>query len=219
MKVVIQCAGSKVPSAGFFQTKAGKRVKFVAHPEKTPASSDWEWAHPDDDAPSDRPGTSWREQLDNYDDTRHDNPFKLLEAYRLYRPPIYRELVSKFGLENVLILSAGWGLVRANYPLPIYDITFSGNADAYKRRGKGDPYEDFCHLSPDDEGPIYFFGGKDYLPLFYRLAKQLPAEKIVFYASSEAPVQTGWRTVRYKPVHTNWHYACARAFLNDELSI
>jgi hypothetical protein len=40
-------------------------------------------------------------------------------------------LVEKFGIEKVFILSAGWGLIRADFLTPNYDITFSGSAEAF----------------------------------------------------------------------------------------
>lgn len=89
-RVVIQCAATKAPGAGFFETEAGQRIKFVAHPEDAPHSSEWLYARPDD--PSDVSGQSWRMRLDAYNAARH-NPFGLLEAYRLYRPRIYKDLV------------------------------------------------------------------------------------------------------------------------------
>ena len=53
-----------------------------------------------------------------------------------------------------------------------YDITFSAPAEAWKRRTKRDSFSDFAHLTQsdicDNENP-YFFGGRDYLPLYYAL--------------------------------------------------
>jgi hypothetical protein len=43
--------------------------------------------------------------------------------------------VDRFGLENVYVLSASWGLIRADFLTPYYDITFSSSADAYKIKG------------------------------------------------------------------------------------
>lgn len=63
----------------------------------------------------------------------------------------------RLGVSNVFILSAGWGLVRADYPLPVYDITVAKpakSADSYKWRRPTDEYHDFCHLHAGDPGPI-----------------------------------------------------------------
>lgn len=52
----------------------------------------------------------------------------------------------KFGLDNVMILSAGWGLIPAQFLTPRYDITFSASAEPYVRRRKNQAYEDFIWL-------------------------------------------------------------------------
>jgi hypothetical protein len=64
----------------------------------------------------------------------------------------------------------------------------------------------------DDNDPIVFVGGKDYLPLFRNLTARLPAPKIVFYNSGKAPdLAEGFEAVRYwTTTRTNWHYECAR---------
>jgi hypothetical protein len=217
-KVVIQCAATKAPGAGFFETEAGQRVKFVARPEEAPDSREWLYARPDD--PSDVPEQSWRMRLEAYN-AAGDNPFGLLEAYRLYRHPVYRELVRGLSVSNVFILSAGWGLVRADYPLPLYDITVvkpAKSADNYKWRQPTDNYHDFCHLHADDPGPIILMAGRAYLGLFQELTDILTFEKIVFYASDSPPSQSGWRTIRFRK-STNWQYSCARAFLAGEVAI
>jgi len=105
--VVMQCAGSKRDGAGHLTTKDGRPVSFVAHPELAPPAAGRLYARPDDQ--SDR-GASWREQLVAYNMTPHDNALGLLPAFELYKNDIYRALVSRFGIEDSYILSAGWGL-------------------------------------------------------------------------------------------------------------
>jgi hypothetical protein len=161
MIVVIQCAASKAPNAGHLVTADGKLVTFVAHPEIAPRNEDHVYARPDDDAGKRKP---WREVLLAYNREPNTNPLLLLPAYRLYENPIYGSLVERLGIENVYILSAGWGLIRSDFLTPDYDITFSQSArgdDAYKRRRKDDQYEDFCMLRQDTDDEILFFGGKD----------------------------------------------------------
>ena len=86
------------------------------------------------------PMISWRMELrgDSFCQRYNDNPGRnllhLCPAYQLYQNKTYGLLVDRFGLNTVYILSAGWGLVRADYLLPYYDITFSPSAEAYKRR-------------------------------------------------------------------------------------
>jgi hypothetical protein len=70
----------------------------------------------------------------------------LLPAWQLYDRPVYRELVHALGAENVFILSAGWGLLSADFLTPNYDITFSKTAKRYKRRRVRDRYRDFCRV-------------------------------------------------------------------------
>jgi hypothetical protein len=111
-----------------------------------------------------------------------DNP-----AYQLYENNVYGRLVDRFGLRNVYILSAGWGLIRADFLTPSYDITFSPSADAYKRRRKTDQCDDFCMLPGDTKRDIVFFGGKDYQPLFCLLTHAICSKKIVFYNSASVP--------------------------------
>ncbi len=217
MKVIIQCAASKAPGAGCLETRTGQPVKFVAQPEEAPRRKEWIYARPDD--LSDVPGQSWREQLVTYNMTGHDNPFGLLEAYRLYRNPVYQELVTGLRAANVFILSAGWGLIRADYLLPAYDITFTKSAEPYKRRRLRDKYKDFRHLYRDETGPVVFFGGKDYLPLLHEMTGPLPCNKVVFYASADPPKLPGWRAQRFETTkRTNWHYDCTRAFLKGKIS-
>jgi hypothetical protein len=165
MKLIIQCAGRKQPDAGSLRMRTGQRVKFVAHPEEAPSSTDRFYAHPD--GLSDIPGQTWRQQLAAYNANPLDNSLGLLEAYRLYRNPAYQELVAAFGLTKVFISSAAWGLVRADYLLPYYDLTFAHTkpGEGYKRRMQWDTYNDFSQLPNGENGPIVYFGGNNYLPL------------------------------------------------------
>jgi hypothetical protein len=125
MKVVIACAGSK--RGNYFQTTNGANVNFVAEPRQGQME-----ARPDD--PSDHPGKSWRDCLEDYNASyvgTGQNPLGLSAAYQLYSPNsrlygnIYKQLVIKFRTLNVFILSAGWGLIRSDYLTPNYDITFT----------------------------------------------------------------------------------------------
>ena len=78
---------------------------------------------------------TWRQVLFAYNnDTR--NPFGLYPAYRLYADNVYRRLANRFAVQNLYILSAGWGLIRADFLTPYYDITFSQTRkdQRYKRR-------------------------------------------------------------------------------------
>jgi hypothetical protein len=214
MRIVIQCAATKSPQAKRFRTEDGRSVLFVAEPAIAPPEPNILYARPDDPAGH---GQSWRLVLLTYNASRTENPVGLLPAYRLYQNAVYQRLVSKFGPTKVYILSAGWGLVSAEFLLPDYDITFSSMAPRFKRRRKSDPYQDFCML-PNDPDEIAF--GKDYLPLFLSLTKEVSAPKTVFFNSSFPPkTAPGYRMVRYATAtRTNWHYECANDLIDGRLS-
>jgi hypothetical protein len=90
MIIVIQCAASKRPNAGYFRARGGKKVLFVADPARAPASVDLIYARPYDRADD---GASWREHVARYNATPEVNPFGLSPAYELYENETYRELV------------------------------------------------------------------------------------------------------------------------------
>ncbi|MGE5063222.1 MAG: hypothetical protein ACM3IG_04065 [Myxococcales bacterium] len=70
-----------------------------------------------------------------------DNPLNLLPAYQLYAHDAYRALAQTFGIDEVFILSAGWGLISASFLTPAYDITFKATKTApWKRRRQDERY-------------------------------------------------------------------------------
>ncbi len=224
MKVLIQCAASKSDGAGTLRTTSGERVVFVADPGRcAPVTSSVRYARPDDT--SGENGTTWRDVLKRYNE-RPDNPHGLLRAGDLYAPTenefrnLYRELADRFGWDNVFILSAGWGLIRAPFLTPDYNITFSTQARKAKpwvwRNPKG-VWLDFNHLRDAQIGidePIHLFGGNDYRPLFYTLVTTLPGKKIVHYKGN-VERRDGFEYAEYKGSEKNrtWHYRAAKEFL------
>jgi hypothetical protein len=159
---------------------------------------------------------------EKYEETG-DNPCRLYKACQLYENSIYSELVEGFGIGKVYILSAGWGLIPAGFLTPYYDITFSKSANPpYKQRKPSDRYNDFALLPRETEEDIYFFGGKDYLPLFGDLTKDVRGQRTVYYQASPGSQYAklsqeikllGCRPVSYETTtRTNWHYGCARRF-------
>jgi hypothetical protein len=215
--VVIQCAGSKRCHAGSLRTTDGSRVSFVARPELGPPRKGIVYARPDD--PSDRGGT-WRDALLAYNETPADNPLGLLPAFELYQNEVYRTLVTRFGLESIYILSAGWGLITAAFLTPVYDITFSASAEGHARRRKGDPYRDLCMLPNDAAGPIVFLGSKEYVPLFATLTRTVRSMRTVFYNSSQPPSAPGCVLRRFDTrTRTNWQYKCAAAFIRGDIAV
>ena len=209
MIVVIQCAKKKRDGAGFLLTDEGRRVSFVADP-RAPSDGRYHYARPDD--LSDR-GVTWREVLLEYNRNPRNNPLGLYPAYQLYERGIYGELVERYGVEKTYILSAGWGLIRADFLTPCYDITFTQNAERHKRRRKRDPYDDFKMLPDETDEAVAFFGGKDYVPLFCDLTAPIKACRTVFYSSMRPPRAPGCTLQLFNTnTRTNWHYECRFSF-------
>lgn len=220
MKIVIQCAATKKAEAGHFRASDGTPIKFVAHPEAAPSDDNYVYARPDDRAEGG--STTWRNLVMRYNKENNDNeknPFGLVPAYQLYKNQVYGLLVEKYGIDNVLILSAGWGLMRADFLTPQYDITFKQGVDAFKKRRARDEYLDFYHLQDTPDDQIIFFGGMDYLPLFCKLTAGMRSERIIFYNSKTIPAVPGCRLVRYKTnQRTNWQYSCAEKFMKGKIN-
>lgn len=213
MIIVVQCAGTKQPTAGHLRTMDGKKVMFVAHPESAPDTPHILYAHPD--GPSDQFGT-WRDVLQRHNKEEVDNDWSLLPALDLYSNNVYAQLAKQVGYQKSFILSAGWGLVRGDYLLPSYDITFSRSADTYKKRGTMDVYRDFHMLTDDTDEPIYFFGGKDYVPLFCELTRSARGLRTVFFNSRTQPNAPGCQLEQVTTsARTNWHYSCIKRFIDS----
>ena len=189
---------------------------FVGNPKKAPQQIGTYYAKPDDLSDG---ANTWRDRLVEYNRAALENPLSLLPAYKIYKNNVYQDLVSKFGIEKVFILSAGWGLVAAGYLLPDYDITFSATAETYKRRTKQAVYRDFSQLDLSDADEIIFLGGKDYLPLLCSLMKKHAAQKLIYYNSAVIPsLPAGYRAIRYPTTtRTNWHYQCANDLIAGRL--
>lgn len=216
MIIVIQCASRKKADAGQLLHQNGKSVLFVAYPNLAPEIPNIHYAHPDDRSPN---GTSWREQLLALNENPDNNSLNLSPAWSLYLPPAYKSLVGKFGKDKVYILSAGWGLISADFLTPAYDITFSASADRYKRRRQKDNYKDLTMLKSDTDEPVIFLGGKDYIPLFCELTSHLPNQRIVIYNSDKVPLAPNCDTLRYNTsARTNWHYQCANAIIDGSFA-
>ena len=207
MKIVITCAGSKVAHAGRMKSSDGKPVEFVAHPHKV--------ANPDDVSDD---GPTWRERLQIYNEVSlAANPRNLAPAYELYKPDVYRRLVDVFGLENVHVLSAGWGLVKASFLLPKYDITFSSarKVEPFKRRRKSDSFCDFNHLDKGCADNLLFFGGVGYRPLFLELTEGYVGRRVVYFNSADIPDGNRVQPARFRTrTKTNWQYECATLVAN-----
>ena len=219
--IVIQCAARKRKESGCLQLGNGSRVLFVGRPEKAPRDGQYIYTHPDGTSDT---GEPWREKLLLYNELRkdagEDNPLGLLPAWKLYRHPVYTRLADKYETESLYILSAGWGLIRADFLTPNYDITFSNNAELCKRRRARDVYNDWRMLPDDTDRPIVFFGGQSYINLFCSLTARVKGARYLFYNSAKAPDAPGCQTVRfYTHRKTNWHYEAVQAFMNCRTGI
>lgn len=218
MKIIIQCAGKKQqgrPGSGLRRPSDNLPVKFVARPELAPPNSSLAYARPDD--PYDDART-WRQMLFDYNRAPAENPSQLARAHQLYVPSAYQALTCRFGADKVFILSAGWGLIPADFLTPDYDITFSAakNVERHAKRNKSDTgFADFQML-PDDGEEIVFLGGQDYLPLFQGLTKNLKAQKKVYFNIQAAPnLGPGFVVERFPTdIRTNWHYSCAQMLVD-----
>ena len=211
---VIQCAAGKQENAGHLRTLDGRNVMFVAKPDAAPSGGRDVYAKPDDISAT---GKSWRTVLREYNLDPTENPLGLLPAWRLYKNPTYKILADHCGQDRLYILSAGWGLIRADFLTPNYDITFSKarNVAPFKRRRHQDTYEDFQLPSSAAES-IVFFGCRDYIPLFRKLTAKTKGNRMVFYAGRGLDVPD-CTLRRFGDPFTNWHYQCAQAFVEDRL--
>jgi hypothetical protein len=220
MIAIIQCAARKRQNAGYLRKIEGTPVMFVADPAKAPPRDGFAYARPDDRSDT---GATWREVLLHYNAAPGDNPLGLFRAYELYENPAYRRLPHRFGTDRTYILSAGWGLIRADFLTPHYDITFSAavkKSAPWKFRRKTDRYEDLRQLPEDTEEPILFFGGKDYVPLFCRLTQGIKSRRTIFYNSGQPLDAPGCALQRFSTTtRTNWHYECANAFLDGQIAL
>jgi hypothetical protein len=219
MIVVIQCAGSKRHDAGRLKTTRGKPVSFVARPDLAPANDSLVYARPDDISDD---GRSWREVLLEYNNDRR-NPLALSTAFELYREPVYRRLAHELTLQNLYILSAGWGLIHADFLTPDYDITFSQVKPdkKFKQRRKADRYDDLAMIPRDTHDRIIFFGSRSYVPLFCALTQEVRSEKVVFFNAEDPPDAPGCilKEFTHAKRDTNWQYDCANAFLDGVIAV
>lgn len=199
MIVVIQCASGKNPDAGHLRRTNGQEVMFVADPEIAPADESYAYARPDDVSDT---GESWRAVLFTYNADPENNPLRLLPAWQLYNNKTYELLTAHCGLERLFILSAGWGLVRADFLIPAYDITFSANAPMYKRRRSRDCYDD-SNMLPKSQEHIVFFGGKDYVNLFCTLSSDAQRSSDRLVQCERRSVCTRLRCAAFSYDHAN----------------
>ena len=217
MIAVIQCAARKKSNAGHLSSLDNQKVMFVANPDIAPIAESYIYARPDDISDT---GKSWRTVLCDYNAKPGNNPLGLLQAWQLYENPTYKTLADHFGLDQLYILSAGWGLISAEFLTPKYDITFSTarNVQSFKRRKYRAKYNDFCMVPSDTTESIVFFGGRDYIPLFCELTADITSRRHIFYAGNKLDVP-GCMLQRFGDPYINWHYECAKAFTEGGIQL
>ena len=144
MKFVIPCSSRKRQSFWMYK---GRRVKFVANPQMHRFES-FLYCKPDDIIPG---STEHEARTTELQSTRHQ-PVWPASAADLCIHTKYTKACRRMGHmgKHCHSVLAGWGLVRAIL-LPSYYITFSKQANAYKR-GNIDKYntskdllEKWCH--------------------------------------------------------------------------
>ncbi len=232
MKVVIACAASKSPGgrpACKFRSRTKDEVLFVANRtlcQSLPKGVGY--VEPDDRCGENH--MTWREKLSLYNESGK-NPDGLSRAADLYTPKqepfrdLYRLLADGFGWDSVFILSAGWGLIRADFWTPDYNITFSPPAKKEKPWAWRDPKDrkwlDFNHLQNAGvaEGEsIHFFGGNHYLDKFCIFVRAVPGRKVIHHKGElkgRSTPGTDFEYDRYKGPEGNrtWHYRAVKEFL------
>lgn len=216
MIVVIQCAGTKSPNVGVFEHQ-GMPVDFVARPELASSPTGRRLTHPDSQVPGE--SRTWRDLVVDLN-TKPDIHAGMLPAAELYSKPAYTQLRAALPLKQIFILSAGWGLVRGDFRLPVYNITYSNQVDAINRRRETDAsFSDFNQLSdqaPGADEVVHFFGGNSYLPLFVRLTNELRCRKVIHFNSQKPMIPDGYEGNRFSGRgKTNWHYKALADFLAD----
>jgi hypothetical protein len=128
--VIIPCAKGKKHNAPTL-TLGGNDITFVAQPAGVNERAPW------DPIVQHGPRT-WIHCVADYNNAGALNPVdvaagvgisgppgtQLFCAGTLYTASIYADLIQVLGFHHIFILSAGWGLVRADVRLPPYDVTF-----------------------------------------------------------------------------------------------
>lgn len=198
----------------------GNTINFVSKINKAEINHNI-YCHPDNIIPNEN--ITWRELIAGQDE-RED----LIACHILYSPNIYRLLYERYQ-NDLFIFSAGWGIVRAEYKLPKYNITFSNgsNIPTYARRNNNDVFNDFNQLQGINEGElIVLLAGKDYVLPFCQLTKDIPNKKIIVHTSQSILDNNPYLNnhnfsfLHYQTnTRTNWHYEFAKRLINNEIEI
>jgi hypothetical protein len=195
----------------------GKFYKFVAYPQEV-AQGGVIFYKPDDRIPGEN--KTWRDLV------LEQNEPDLVPAYELYSRDIYRDLYHEFG-NYFYILSAGWGIIRADFKIPAYDITYSTDKKipGFVKRINNQNWNDINHLQEDakkfdSNSEIILFAGSDYAPRFCDMTQYIKCTKKILYKSLKLIRQQGFIYEYYKTkINTNWFYKAAQDFLDNYTKI
>jgi hypothetical protein len=211
---VLVCSSRKTKD--WFSYK-GQAVKFAAAPQKAPKDA-FTYYRPDDQIPGEN--RTWRDLV------LEQNYPGLVPAYRLYSRDIYRDFYREFD-NRFYILSAGWGIIRASFKIPAYNITYSTapKTPEHARRTDDCGWKDINHLKKDCEGldgdsKIILFAGSDYAPHFCAMTESIRYRKKIVYNSEKARrMSEQWPDFEYAPFQTpnksSWVYEAAGNFLRE----
>ena len=216
MKIIISCCDRK-NGEPFIHN--GEMINFVSNVDQV-VSDDGIYVHPDDLVPNE--DFTWRDLVSLQGLNNNLQP-----AHELYSPPIYNSLFQHYG-NDLFIFSAGWGIIKADFRLPKYNITFSNNnVPNYAIRNNGGIFHDFNHLDGIAENEqILLIAGMDYVIPFCQLTENLPNEKIIIYKNQNLLnniqyLNNGNFQFQHYQTNrcTNWHYEFAQRIINNEIEI
>jgi hypothetical protein len=224
---VLVCSSSKTKDWFWYK---GQAIKFVASPQMAP-KDEFTYYKPDDPIPGEN--RTWRDLVLN---GQNDPGIDLVPAYKLYvhklhDRDIYEDFYEEFG-SLFYILSAGWGIIRADFKIPAYDITYSDatKVPPFAKRKKADVWPDINHLTEDKEdsakfdsdSEIILFAGSTYRPHFQKMTQSpsVPYTKKILVRTNKESENGKTRAHQdfidenyYTTARTNWYYEAAGKFL------
>ena len=218
-KVVMICAKEKKGNSKIIHENFNHPITFLAQPNGVNTFL------PDGYIPN--LNMTWRDYVTN-NQNHNIIPFK---SYQLYIHGVYQNLFTVFG-DRLFILSAGWGLVKAEFRLPNYDITFSKdekvplNSKRSTNMNKSPIYNDFKKLKVKKDDDIIFIGVPNYLNLFYELTRDFQNRKIIYYFGKGSKLKRyspkkEFDYIQYEPKNPNnnrtWHYELAQKYADGEI--
>ncbi len=210
MIVILQCAGSKRKERLYVEN--GRPVIFVARPDFAPQNTGVTYKTPDDYSLS---GKTYREEVLNVNLTDTKKEY-FYTASNLYSSGPYAEISEKsksLGFD-FYILSAGWGLIRGDFMLPYYDITFSSIPEKYKvRKLNSMHFKDFNQISKNNTEDIHVFCGAAYLKFLYSLIANLNCNKIIHHGTNTPDKCQGFIYEKSPYSYTNWQYTAVSEFV------